>query len=159
MNMKKFFQKKNIVRLVKIAVVAWIVKTIIFLIVFTSLTTCKKYDEGPLLSLKSKKGRMVGKWKVEKVIDVASGADITTAYQSSLPNLVIEYKKDGSFTWTTNTNCTGTWEFDDNKERLYTTFTGSADRTSVVILRLTNKELWVKTEEAINNEEIHYAAE
>ena len=38
------------------------------ILVISILTDCKKYDEGPLISLRTKKARLAGDWKIEKIL-------------------------------------------------------------------------------------------
>ena len=62
-------------------------RTKIFLIVLLSLsgflfiTSCKKYEEGPLLSFRTVNGRLEGTWEIEKYL--VNGIDSTQLYKDS----------------------------------------------------------------------------
>ena len=47
-------------------------------LLFLCAPACKKYDEGPALSLRSKKSRIANKWKVDKLFK--NGVDSTKYY-------------------------------------------------------------------------------
>lgn len=100
------------------------------------LSECKKYDDGPRISLLSKKSRLANAWKYEKVID-QSGHDVPFA-----TDYFIEFKKDGNVIETYGNNIyPGTWLFATNKEDIVLNV--PADTRTVSILRLKSKELWL----------------
>jgi hypothetical protein len=110
-----------------------------------TVSSCGKYDEGPKLSLRTKKMRLVGVWDTKENVD----PDGTTTTDNS--TTTIEFKKDGSCTLaSSDPNFTygyvGKWEFSANKEKVRATFTygGVTTINESTILRLTNKELWLK---------------
>jgi hypothetical protein len=121
---------------------------------------CKKYEEGPAFSLRSKKDRVVGKWKVEKYLE--NGTDQTSSLTSL--NLRIEFKKDGKAIQSSSSPTSGTfseefrWEFDDKKEKLIFIF-NSGEKNEFKILRLKHKELWLKQSNGTNVGELHLVAE
>lgn len=108
-------------------------------------TSCKKYEEGPSFSLRTKKARIVNTWTVEKT--VVDGTEYTTTEQER-SNSTLEIKKDGTFTSTSSdgnggsTSISGTWEFGDKKESIKTTFTfgGVSTTNESTIILLKNKE-------------------
>ena len=109
------------------------------------LPACKKYEDGPTISLRSKKSRVVNKWAVDKVFN--DGVDITATYLSYQQGFRIEFKDDGTFlqSWlqgNVNVNFTGDWKFNSDKTGLILTENGVD--TEVTILRLKNDELWIK---------------
>jgi hypothetical protein len=119
---------------------------LLLLIIVLTAGGCKKYDEGPALSLRSKKARVVGKWvteywlvnKYEQVfmIDTNRTAEFTKEG-------IYRYHEYNPFTHNTK-DLEGTWEFRNQKEQLLLSLPGNAD-TSVYqiwdILRLKNNEL------------------
>jgi hypothetical protein len=121
---------------------------------------CKKYEEGPVFSLRSKKDRVVGKWKVEKYLE--NGTDQTSSLTSL--NFRIEFKKDGKAVQSFSSPTFGTiseefkWEFDDNKEKLIFIF-NSGEKEEFKILRLKHKELWLRQSNGTDVQEIHLVAE
>ncbi|MCU0433868.1 MAG: hypothetical protein MUC87_10475 [Bacteroidia bacterium] len=143
-----------------IAIVALLVGSV-------SVTGCGKYEEGPSLSLRSKKARVVGEWEVEKVIE--NGVDKTSDYRTFIASETFEFKKDETFT-TSQTltsllgggteSTSGTWAFASDKEQISTSVTENnvTTTTTVTILRLTNKEFWTKEVDGSDTYEYHYKA-
>jgi len=121
-------------------------KSILILCIMFSLsmvaTSCKKYEEGPVLSLRSKKARVVNKWKAEKVTE--NGKDVTADYR----DITWEFKDDNKFVITVSGSgglsitLNGTWEFNNDKTKIITILNG--ERTESEILRLKEKSLWIK---------------
>ena len=100
-------------------------------------SSCGKYDDGPNISLMSKKSRVVGPWNVKSI-----GSQILTNGYS----LTLDFDKKGSLIETIaysggNYSYAGSWAFATNKENLMLTANG--DVTMYEIKRLTNKEMWL----------------
>ena len=101
--------------------------------------SCKKYPEGPGMSLKSKKGRLAGEWKETKEID--SDGEV----MSPDTDYTMTFTKDGKLTFKIvddtfgNISFEGAWKFDDKKENIIITFDGDVEQLK--ILELKNKEL------------------
>lgn len=119
-------------------------------------TSCK-YEEGPALSLRTKKARVAGEWTIEKYIDSDGTEDTDTGDNTYV------FEKDGtgnakfSFTigGTTSTNDVDfKWEFTDSKKKIKIEFDG-LDPEEGTILRLTNKEMWIKDSD---NDQTHFKA-
>lgn len=107
------------------------------------LVSCGKYEEGPGLSLLSKKMRLTGTWAPSEYID--ANGNVTTL-DSSMGT--VTYENDGtvtsSYTFLGQTiTVTGTWEFNSDKTAIVTTV-NSQTSTSDPINRLSNKDLWFK---------------
>jgi hypothetical protein len=128
------------------------------------LASCGKYEDGPGLSLRSKKARVVGEWTIESAIQ--AGVDITSNITSG-GTIDVAFDKDGVYTYTynytvfgqnVNGSVSGTWDFSDDKTSLVVT-NGSGNSESSKILRLTNKELWLEQSDSNGGTyEIHYSA-
>ena len=94
---------------------------LIFIITIIALTfdSCKKYEDGPLISFRSKKARVVGLWNFRQVI--INGQDRTSDVQYD--NIGFD-KNDGAFYSSTNSKngdvatLYGIWNFADNKDSL-----------------------------------------
>ena len=148
--------------------------TLLLLIVF--LTSCKKYDEGPWISLNSKEKRLVGTWEVEKF--TVNGYDSTHYFRKyDSPKFAIV--ESGLFILLEDIltapinprkSLSGYWNFEDKKRELKWIFnnqdsqdeTGidigplSIDRTSFwEIKRLKMNELFIET----NYDGSHYRIE
>ena len=117
------------------------IATILIAVAGFTVTSCGKYSDGPGFTLLTKKMRLTGQWDAKEYVD----SDGTTTTDNSSD--YIEYKKDGTATYTTGSlSISGTWEFTSNKEKIKTSYTSGNLTTSdeSTITRLTNKELWLK---------------
>lgn len=115
-------------------------KSLFTLICLTLIfSSCKKYEEGPGISLRTKKARVVGEWKMEKLfID-----DEDTPLTPDEKNIKWIFKKDGNYEYQAATyNEIGTWSFDIKRELIFLTDTEFGYSTSCKIRRLTNNEMW-----------------
>jgi len=111
-----------------------------FVFIFSS---CKKYEDGPAVSLLTKTARLTGEWDVDEIA------------RESLKGwtLYIEFEKNGDFTLTEQDNDgyyddfieKGSWEWESGKESVDVTVSG--EREEFKILRLTNDELWFEDED------------
>lgn len=131
---------------------------------FLFLLGCKKYPDGPLASIYTKKHRLVGEWEVDYF--AINGYD-STSYVRSLPYFgkIGFYKTEDShgrctFSYFSNNydyKTFGYWEFKNNKNDIYIhqvslnppiNFSigpyGAGDATWD-IMRLKDKELWLKS--------------
>jgi hypothetical protein len=137
-------------RTLKISLVAAIIASI-------AIVSCKKYEEGPGLSLRTKKGRLTGDWKLKAVYE--NGVDISTQYIGT-SSISSKIEKDGSITSISGGyTLTGTWEFLEKKEQLKTTYvvSGVTYMDTIEIIKLKNKEFW--TRELVgdpNKQEFHW---
>jgi hypothetical protein len=120
-------------------------KTLKFLVMAvvagTLATSCGKYDDGPKFSLLSKKTRLVGDWDIK---ETTTSGGVTTADNVDDTQT---FKKDKTYTSTTgNTTITGTWDFSTDKKLLELTYYSGSNSNTIpkTILRLTQKELWLK---------------
>lgn len=111
--------------------------------VITFTNGCKKYDEGPVMTLRSAKARLVNDWR--KPLGVGAGdVDCRSFYING-----IEFFKNNTFInkldgqdWDT-----GTWEFKENETVVILTFdNASIPDIKYKIIRLTRNDLWaIKT--------------
>lgn len=117
--------------------------------VMLSTASCSKYEEGPAISLRSKKARVANTWKIESAY--RNGNDVTADYDqyqlqmttNGDAKLVALYTS-GNFTVEYETD--GTWKFSDDKETLVLDFNNDEADTRYQILRLKEKELWLREE-------------
>ena len=135
--------------------------TILFLaVVFITIAACKKYPDGPLFSLTTKETRLCKEWDVAYFS--INGYD-STAYLRSQPfygTYKFERPAKGDpgrcFYYSANSlyDGVGNWGFDNNKKSVaidggsgYTGYIGPYGPVRVEwdIMRLTQKELWLKT--------------
>lgn len=111
------------------------------------LFTACQYEEGPSLSLISKKSRAVNTWVINQVFE--NGVDKTDDYKRVYVDYKIEIKKDDSYLLTyrpanlTNYQENGAWKFSDDKAKIIFTPKGTSQQNEWTILRLKNSECWV----------------
>lgn len=105
------------------------------------ITGCGKYEDGPNISLLTKKSRVVGDWKVNSIGSQVMG----TSY-----SIDMSFEKSGGLTVTSaysyggysgNYSYAGSWDFASDKEQLSLNVDGSIQLFE--IKRLTNKEMWL----------------
>lgn len=107
-----------------------------------AVSSCNKYEEGPSLSLRTKKARLAGEWDM---VAYSNGgvevADTDSDY--------VTFEKDGTFKFSMEdgTSMTGKWEFANDKEAITMTYDNSTITGTSTILKLTNDELWIKDTE------------
>lgn len=127
-----------------------------FLFASFSLVSCSKYEEGPAISLRSKKERVANTWKIDKAY--RNGEDVTEDYDQ----YTLKLTKDGdaslaalfasgnlSFEYETD----GTWKFENSKEVLNLDFEDDDADAKYQILKLKEDELWLR--EQGGEDELH----
>ncbi|UPT65292.1 MAG: hypothetical protein M0D57_12035 [Sphingobacteriales bacterium JAD_PAG50586_3] len=122
----------------------------------TVFESCKKYEEGPGLSLRSRKERVANTWEIEKVL--VGGVE-----QTNPSSETVTFDKDGKVSSTFNgTTFEGTWELtnDDEQIEVKITFNGISSTSSYKIIKLKEKEFWIRDENDANDSsddvETHY---
>ena len=105
--------------------------------------SCSKYDDGPFFSLRTKKGRLVGEWELDKLIQNGQTQSLDSDY-----DIIWEFERDGDFEQTLEYGSysygyNGDWEFDNNGEELEIEINEYGSQT-YEINRLTNNELWIE---------------
>ncbi len=117
------------------------------------LGSCSKYEEGPSLSLRTKKARITGTWKVDKYVS-ENGTETESNDDST-----IEIEKDGTYTVTSgSTSFSGTWEFNSDKSGIITSFEfgGVTQTDEMTIIKLRNDEMWLTDDEDYDASADHY---
>lgn len=79
-----------------------------------SISSCKKYEDGPLISLYTKESRLLGNWKFENV--KLNEEDVTDNYSYQY----MQINKSGTIYWNVSMSelLFGTWDFKNDKEQL-----------------------------------------
>ncbi len=112
---------------------------IFFLILIACICSCKKYDDGPVLSLRTKKSRIVGNWTLKTQEQDGLSTQLLTIEK-------LDINKDGTFKFTYKSAISnqeeGNWSFTSDKENIDFKFSCCTNRYK--ILRLKNKELWLE---------------
>jgi hypothetical protein len=105
------------------------------------VTSCGKYEDGPSISLLSKKARVAGDWEVKSIGTQVLGTNysVNMSFEKSgsvqLTSTYSYYGSNQSYTYA------GTWDFALDKEQLLINIDGSAQLYE--IKRLTNNEMWL----------------
>lgn len=119
-------------------------KTLLFAALIIMIASgCKKYPDGPAISLRSKTARVSNTWKVEQYL--LNGVDKTSDFNVDKRNYIETYTKDGK--WSRSyidpngdpKSDAGTWTFDSKKE-IINRDSGPTDQLH--ILKLKEKEFW-----------------
>lgn len=111
-------------------------------LVLLAASSCRKYEDEPSYSLRTRKARVVNKWIVEQV--VFEGNDITKDYLNG-NDLIFVYKKDKKYVveWG-NYKDHGTWDFDQSQHRiLASSYDSPYNSTIWEINKLEHKRMWV----------------
>lgn len=111
------------------------------------LASCKKYEDGPYVSLIPKKERVANTWIIENAYE--NGNEVTDNYdqyelflsKDGDTKLVAIYTF-GDFTAEFETD--GTWMFENNQETITVDYENNDADNSYQILRLQEKSLWVR---------------
>jgi len=90
---------------------------IIFFVILVVIISCKKYEENPLINLKTKTNRIEGTYFIAKY--EVNGIDSTSVLNTTIPSIVIREKVGrnhvkqilGGF-------CYGSWAFEDHKKEM-----------------------------------------
>lgn len=124
---------------------------VLLFIVAGSLNACRKYEEGPNVSLRSKKARVTNNWRIESA--QLEGTEV------SLDPLWAKQKhymyKDGKYVITIvdpitleARNLVGTWVLYDHDTKIALTtknFSGNIDSVNEFnILKLYNEQFWIR---------------
>lgn len=124
---------------------------VVLLLISLTFSSCGKYEDGPMFTVRTAKARLCQTWKPAKYIDGSSGSETSAGANDP----TVTYAKDGECKITSQIGtATGTWEFTSDKTGILTNFSGITN--TVTILRLTMKELWVKDSDG---DKVYYEAQ
>jgi len=120
---------------------------VVAIIASLAFSSCKKYEEGPSLTLRSRTSRLTGEWKITKELENGSA-------QTFDANERVKIEKGGAYTYSSTIlgqviSMTGTWELTSNDEKLKISFTsgGSTSSKEYTIMRLSNSELFLEQQD------------
>lgn len=118
-----------------------VIASSIFITLFLFLNSCKKYDDGPIISFRSAESRLCRKWTLKDA--TLNGSSVRLG--SGTYQTIIEYKTNGTVSLTGDTrllqgNQNGIWTLTDNNTKLTTDFNGTVKTKEIT--RLTNADLW-----------------
>lgn len=104
---------------------------------------CSKYEDGPGISFRTKKARLVNKWELDRFF--VGGHDQAGLNPTPL-HLVfwVEFKDNNTVEGDNWMN--GHWDFDDSKENILITNESDSLLATLRILKLKKDELWLEYE-------------
>lgn len=124
---------------------------ILFLLVIT-ISSCKKYENGPSLSLRSKEERVSNTWKVESY--TINGTDYTSTLKNI--NYTETYDKDGGYSYASSLGSgSGKWAFNSDKTQIKRNGVSGQSTYDLVILKLKENEFWYYYMDGNDKEEFH----
>ena len=141
-------------------------RTIPVFLVIILFFSCKKYENGPLISLRGKTSRLTGTWALDQYL--RNGNDETNLVLIS--NYTETYTEDGKLSraYTEEDGDpfseTGAWEWDADKAQIkisdvrsveWSDANSTLSTSAYTIVRLTNKELWYTFENGGDKHELH----
>ncbi len=110
-----------------------------------NIMSCKKGEDDPAISLRTRKARFVNEWTLVKYEKNGTQQNLDNSkfvYDTYKDGNVKETVEGSIFGNTVLTMRSGTWEFVNDKEDVVITMDGKT--TTYEIQRLANKELWLK---------------
>jgi len=119
----------------------------VVLLLLVTVAGCKKYPDGPLVSLRSKKERVANNWKVGQAFE--NGNDVTSDYtkyeldltkggEASLSAIYVVLG--ATFEFVTS----GNWTLVSDNEKLYFDFDNNDGDATYSILKLEEDDMWLK---------------
>ena len=120
------------------------------LITISTFESCKKYEEGPGFSLRSRTERVSNNWKVENY--KINGAD----YTSLLSGYSEVFEKSGAYSYHLDgVSGTGQWTFQNDDETIKVNGTDAQASRTLIILKLEEKSFWYYYMDGTDRHEIH----
>jgi hypothetical protein len=139
-----------------------VIKILIFysaLLCFGVTVGCKKYPDGPSMSLRTRSNRLAGTWYIESYS--LNGVDQTSTFKAFRGDSYLLYiSKNGTYNIYGFYPDDGTCAFEDKFENMYlqSRSTGTI-KEKYIILKLEYTHLWLKHTKPNGDEEVfHYIA-
>ena len=129
-------------------------KNILFgiLVIASSLTSCKKYPDGPSISFRSRIERVANTWKMEQVM--LNGSDVTSNFTNT--NYTETYDKSENYSYSsTEESGSGKWSFENNDMQIKRQGVSGQSTLDLTILRLKENSFWYKYTDGNDNYEFH----
>jgi hypothetical protein len=134
-------------------------KKILFLAIpLIILSGCGKYEDGPGLSLRTKKDRITNAWQVSSAMQ--NGVDKTSDFNAMFAGYLLDIRRDETYSLSYSplsvgqVNETGRWEFTSDKMEIRLINSDGESKT-YRILRLKEKEFWIHFTDDNSDWEVH----
>ncbi|MFZ1686791.1 MAG: DUF5004 domain-containing protein [Flavobacteriales bacterium] len=113
----------------------------------SALTGCKKYDDGPAFSLRSREERVANTWRIDRAM--SGSDDVTSAFSQYELRLTKDHDASLTATYTLfgtdfSFTSSGTWSFENKDEDLRLDLEDDDADETYQILRLKETELWLR---------------
>jgi hypothetical protein len=115
-----------------------------------TIQSCKKYPEGPAISVHSRAERVANTWKVENY--KINGTD----YTSTVSDYQETYSKDGQYSFVFGAfSGSGTWAFQNDEAEIRITGINTQPSQTLFIQKLKEKEFWYYYMDGNDKHEFH----
>jgi hypothetical protein len=119
-------------------------------ILLPSIQSCKKYPDGPMISLRSRAERVANTWKVDNY--KINGND----YTSLVSGYTETYTKKGNYSYSWGIlNGSGVWAFQNKDSEIKINGTDNQASRKLTILKLEEKSFWYYYYEGNDKHELH----
>ena len=119
-------------------------------IIMLGLQSCKKYPEGPVISLRTKTERVANTWKVDNYKINSSD------YTSFMSDYDETFTKEGDYSYSWGSlDGTGKWAFQNDKEQIKLTGIDNQASHDLTILKLEEKSFWYYYMDGNDKHEVH----
>ena len=133
-------------------------KTLAVIVLLSALTlpiihSCKKYEEGPTLSIRTRAERVANNWKVENY--KINGDDFT----SLVSGYTESFTKKGAYSYSWGIlGGSGTWKFQNKDEEIKLSGDDGQSSRTLIILKLEEKAFWYYYMDGNDKNELHLVA-
>lgn len=120
------------------------------LVLIPILQGCKKYEDGPMFSFRSRAERVANTWKIENY--KVNGSDLT----SLVATYNETFTKGGSYSYDWSVlNGSGTWKFQNNDKEIKLDGTDDHSSRTLTILKLEEGSFWYSWMDGNDKYEVH----
>lgn len=117
-----------------------------------ALDSCKKYPDGPTISLRTRTARVANTWKVGSA--TINGKDVTSSYNNI--NYSETYTKDGAYSYASSLGSgSGKWAFENSDAQIKRNGVSGQSSEDMTILKLKEVEFWYSFTDNGDKYELH----
>lgn len=114
------------------------------------VSSCKKYEDGPMVSFRTRTARLSNTWEVDNY--TVNGNDLTSLYT----NCTETFSKGGAYSYSCGLfDGAGTWKFQSNDEKIQLTGNDDKSNRNLTILKLEEDAFWYSTTDGGDVIEVH----
>jgi hypothetical protein len=118
--------------------------------VLALISSCKKYEDGPMISFRTRTERLSNTWKVDNY--TYNGNDLTSLYTDCTET----FSKNGAYSYSCGLfDGAGTWKFQSNDEKIQLTGNDDKSNRNLKILKLEEDAFWYSTTDGSDVTEVH----